>query len=183
MRRPRTGVTLALAALLIGGCYGPFNLTRRVYQWNGEVGDKWEKEIVFLLLTWVPVYSLTVLADAIVFNSMEFWTGNNPVDPPMKKAALPRTKRLARGGYEARLLREDGPNYRALTVELFSAGARQHVVRFEHRPDAPTVARDARGEVILAARTQEDGSILVHDRSGRPVAAYSAEHVRRFAGP
>jgi hypothetical protein len=183
MRRPCAGLTLALAGLLIGGCYGPFNLTRRVYQWNGEVGDKWEKELVFLLLTWVPVYSLSVMADAIIFNSMEFWTGNNPVDPPVKKSALPHTKRLARGAHEARLVREDTPSYQALTVELLEDGQRRQLVRFEHRPGAPTVARDARGEIILAARTRDDGGILIHDRRGRLVAAYSADQVQRFAGP
>lgn len=69
--------------LFVSGCYGPFNLTRRLYTWNSESGKtKWEKEFLFLLLAWAPVYSLTVLGDALVFNAMEFWTGKNPVDPP-----------------------------------------------------------------------------------------------------
>ena len=81
----RGGVALVALGLLVSGCYGPFNLTRRLYQWNSQVGDKWEKELVFLLLVALPVYELTALGDAIVFNSMEFWTGRNPVEPPMMK--------------------------------------------------------------------------------------------------
>ena len=81
----RIGAGMLAAALLVSGCYGPFNLTRRLYRWNGQVGTKWENEFVFLLLGLAPVYSLAVAGDAVVFNSMEFWTGNNPVDPPMKK--------------------------------------------------------------------------------------------------
>lgn len=66
-------------------CYGPFNLTRNVYHWNsevkgsGEVNEKWMKEIVFFAMIIIPVYMLSALADAFIFNSMQFWTGNNPV--------------------------------------------------------------------------------------------------------
>lgn len=34
---------------------------------------------MFIGLTIIPVYDICLLADAIVFNSIEFWTGNNPV--------------------------------------------------------------------------------------------------------
>ncbi len=87
MRRAHRIETWVLAAvLLVSGCYGPFNLTRRLYRWNGQVSQgKWEKEFVFILLAYVPVYGLTIAGDALVFNSMEFWTGKNPVEPPSKK--------------------------------------------------------------------------------------------------
>lgn len=86
MRRAHRIETWVLAAvLLVSGCYGPFNLTRRLYQWNGQVGTKWEREFMFMLLAWAPVYGLTLVGDAVVFNSMEFWTGKNPVEPPSKK--------------------------------------------------------------------------------------------------
>ncbi len=66
-------------------CYGPFNLTRTIHKWNGEVGKagsidaKWMQEIVFLPLFIFPVYFFSALADAIVFNSIQFWTGDNPI--------------------------------------------------------------------------------------------------------
>ena len=81
-RGHRIGLGLVALALVASGCYGPFNLTRRLYQWNGQIAGKCEKELVFLLLAWAPVYGLTVAGDAIVFNSMEFWTGKNPVEAP-----------------------------------------------------------------------------------------------------
>src|SRR3989338_7507432 len=106
-RSHRIGIGLLALALFVSGCYGPFNLTRRLYRWNGQVGTtKWEREFIFVLLAWLPIYGLTVLGDAVVFNSMEFWTGNNPVDPPgasKKKSGLPRTKHIARGDTEALL--------------------------------------------------------------------------------
>jgi hypothetical protein len=67
------------------GCFGPFNLTRNVYQWNsglkgtGEVNEKWMKEIVFFGMIVIPVYMFSALLDAFVFNAIQFWSGSNPV--------------------------------------------------------------------------------------------------------
>lgn len=66
-------------------CYGPFNLTKTIYKWNGQikgsgqVTDKWMRELIFLGLVILPVYEFAALGDAIIFNSIEFWTGDNPV--------------------------------------------------------------------------------------------------------
>lgn len=72
---------LLVMSLLLSGCYGPFNLTRQLHRWNGQVGDKYVNELVFLALTILPlpVYGVAVLADMVIFNSIEFWTGRNPV--------------------------------------------------------------------------------------------------------
>ena len=102
-RGHRVTAGLVALALLTSGCYGPFNLTRRLHAWNGTISDKWGREFMFVILAWVPVYGLVALGDAVVFNSIEFWTGDNPVDPPGKHAALPQTRRIARGHDEALL--------------------------------------------------------------------------------
>ena len=79
----RFGAAVLALAVFASGCYGPFNLTRRLYRWNAQAGhDPWEREFIFLLLTWVPIYGIAITADTIAFNSMQFWTGKNPVDPP-----------------------------------------------------------------------------------------------------
>jgi hypothetical protein len=76
----------ALAGLLVFGsltsaCYGPFNATRSLHHWNGTVtGNKWAQEGLFLVLNIIPVYGLWMLGDAIIFNSIEFWGGTNPMD-------------------------------------------------------------------------------------------------------
>lgn len=67
------------------GCFGPFNLTRNVYNWNsrikgsGEVNEKWMKEIVFFGMIVIPVYMFSALLDAFVFNAIQFWSGDNPI--------------------------------------------------------------------------------------------------------
>ncbi|MCF8259411.1 MAG: DUF3332 domain-containing protein [Melioribacteraceae bacterium] len=62
------------------GCYGSFNLTKKLYNWNGTVGDKFVNEVVFLAFLIVPVYEATTIIDAFILNAIEFWTGNNPVN-------------------------------------------------------------------------------------------------------
>ena len=40
------------------------------------IGDKFVNELVFLAMHIVPVYEITIFADILVLNSIEFWTGN-----------------------------------------------------------------------------------------------------------
>ena len=73
-------LSIALAStLLLSSCLGSFRLTNKCYTWNKSIGDKWINELVFIGLNIIPVYDICVFVDAVVFNSIEFWTGNNPV--------------------------------------------------------------------------------------------------------
>ena len=77
-----TGLLLA-GLLSTTACYGPFNLTQRYWHWNGNVtGNKWANEGIFLLSVIIPVYGVCTFVDAIIFNSVEFWTGKNWIDAP-----------------------------------------------------------------------------------------------------
>lgn len=81
MKRIRkvTFVALMSAVFLLSSCIGSFNLTRTVLDWNRSVGDKFVNELVFLALNVVPVYSIAVFVDAVVLNTIEFWTDENPM--------------------------------------------------------------------------------------------------------
>ena len=69
---------LVLGALLTG-CTGPFVLTKNLHKWQTSPEDKWLDEVVFLGCISLPVYGLATLGDALIFNSIEFWGGENPV--------------------------------------------------------------------------------------------------------
>jgi hypothetical protein len=77
----------ALASMCVGlflttgaGCFGSFSTTRNVYNWNRTVSnDKWVRWLVFLVITIIPVYGIATLIDVIFSNSVEFWTGRNPM--------------------------------------------------------------------------------------------------------
>ncbi len=70
---------LLLVSVSLQGCYGQFALTHKLYQWNGTLGDKWINSIMMVAMAIVPIYGIAILADGLVLNTMEFWTGKNPV--------------------------------------------------------------------------------------------------------
>ena len=73
---------LLVTTLLVGvtGCYGSFAVTQKVHQFNDEVSDnEWFEEVVFLVFAALPVYGLAITIDALIVNSIEFWTGETPM--------------------------------------------------------------------------------------------------------
>ncbi len=80
----KKGLTLLVAttlasSVLFSSCIGSFGLTNKLLDWNRNIDTKFVNELVFLALCIVPVYEISVLADAVVLNSIEFWSGSNPV--------------------------------------------------------------------------------------------------------
>ena len=74
------GVVLALCASMgLSSCIGSFALTNKVISWNNQVGSKFVNELVFFAFWILPVYEVTALADVLIINSIEFWSGNNPL--------------------------------------------------------------------------------------------------------
>ena len=73
---PVCAIALA-SAFMFSSCIGNFALTRKVLDWNQQVGNKFVNELVFVVF--LPVYSVAMLADGLVLNSIEFWSGTNPV--------------------------------------------------------------------------------------------------------
>ncbi|HOR28799.1 MAG TPA: DUF3332 family protein [Candidatus Sumerlaeota bacterium] len=73
---------LAISPLVVTSCYGRFPLTHAVYDFNGEIGndagnaEKWVESALFWVFVILPVYQLASLGDAIIFNVIEFWTGD-----------------------------------------------------------------------------------------------------------
>lgn len=73
-------ILLAISVMvLLSSCYGSFTMTKKLYSWNGTVGNKFAKEAVFLALNIIPAYGVCVFIDGIFLNSVEFWTGSNPM--------------------------------------------------------------------------------------------------------
>lgn len=82
-------LTIGVAALLLcsvslTSCIGSFRLTQSVLKWNNQVGSKFLNEVVFFAFWVLPVYEVTSLADILVLNSIEFWSGRNPMTASTK---------------------------------------------------------------------------------------------------
>ena len=70
---------LVVLSVFLTGCTGPFVLTKKLHSWQTSFDEPWVDEGVFLGCVILPVYFFSTLGDAIIFNSIEFWTGDNPV--------------------------------------------------------------------------------------------------------
>ena len=98
------GIALVLVAAvgtLSAGCFGKFQLTRKLYDVNQSIDEKYIRSVV----TWIFVipYALTGILDFVIFNVIEFWTGENPV------VSAPVTKVFAQGnGKTVLTLSRDG---------------------------------------------------------------------------
>lgn len=70
---------LICSSFMLSSCIGSFALHNRLLTWNQGIGNKYINELVFLAFNIVPVYPVCYLADALVINSIEFWSGSNPM--------------------------------------------------------------------------------------------------------
>ncbi|MDE7347794.1 MAG: DUF3332 domain-containing protein [Muribaculaceae bacterium] len=80
-------LSAALAAVLcssLTSCMGKFALTRNLYVWNEQVSNKFVNEILFVAFWILPVYEVCGIADLLVLNTIEFWSGDNPMTASTK---------------------------------------------------------------------------------------------------
>ena len=113
----KTILTAALAALLCSSmtsCMGKFALTRNLYAWNDQVSNKFVNEVLFVAFWILPVYEVCGLADLLVLNSIEFWSGDNPLMASVKTVDTEHGRYLVEcdgNGYDI-TLEETGEKYR-----------------------------------------------------------------------
>ena len=81
MKKSKTSLIVALLSgcILFSSCIGSFRLWNGVKEWNQGLSNKFVNELVFIALNIVPVYGIAYFADVVVLNTIEFWTGSNPV--------------------------------------------------------------------------------------------------------
>ena len=83
MKKKKLAAAVALLLVMSIGlqsCIGSFSLTNKVLTWNRQVSNKFVNELVFFAFWVLPVYEVTAAADLLVINSIEFWSGNKPLE-------------------------------------------------------------------------------------------------------
>ena len=79
-KRIISAVAILLASsMMFTSCIGSFGLTNKVRTWNQSISNKFVNELVFIGFWILPVYEISILSDMLVINSIEFWSGSNPV--------------------------------------------------------------------------------------------------------
>ena len=144
-----------------GGCIGRMAVTREVSKFNLEVTkEQWPREITFFVLHVFPAYPLAYLVDLFVVNSIEFWTGTNPVSGEQRLAKVGDT-RIARGHdgeYAVSTLREDG----SVDVHVYASDGSGHFLNLAQTKNG-VAARDASGKWL--GEITRDGVVSLADGS------------------
>ena len=71
---------IGVSSVAFTGCFGSFGLTTKLHNWNSSVSSaKFVNELVFLGMCILPVYEFAVLGDLLIFNTIEFWDGTDPL--------------------------------------------------------------------------------------------------------
>ena len=71
---------LLTTSILFTSCIGSFSAFTKLRDWNETVTDnQFGNELIFIALWVVPVYQIATLGDLLIFNSIEFWGGDNPI--------------------------------------------------------------------------------------------------------
>ena len=80
MRKPIIAVSAVLASsVMFSSCIGSYALFNKVLEWNGGISNKWVNELVYICFWILPVYEISALVDFWVINTIEFWSGSNPM--------------------------------------------------------------------------------------------------------
>lgn len=132
-------LTFGAAMFLMTSCIGSFGLFNKVLKWNRKAtNNKFVNELIFLGLNILPVYEFSILLDYLLFNSLEFWTGNSPmsnVDKTVKGEKGEYHVKSIENGYELQLLGSNKTaellfNAETQTWSLLENGSSFNLVQF-----------------------------------------------------
>jgi hypothetical protein len=179
MRTGRFGKGVAvLLVVVLGafatGCFGKFQLTRKVYDINQSVEEPYVRSAVTWVFVIVPVYGIAGLLDFLIFNTIEFWSGENPV------ARGPVTRVYAQGSGKAVLTLDRDGAATAATIRRYEGETLVSTLRIRDEGNgAVTAVETADGKKVreIAAIRGDDGSVEVTMSTARAAA------VERYAAP
>ncbi len=86
------------------GCYGNMTLTKKIWKWNGSLGNEPIQTIVMWAMAIAPVYEIAVFADVVFLNTVEYWTGTNPLA-------------MSEGTTDVRIVKHDNKTFEITTVK------------------------------------------------------------------
>jgi hypothetical protein len=157
-----------IMAFVFTGCTGSFKVTKAVYHFHREQKEKIVDELLFLGCVILPVYGIAMLADGIVLNTIEFWTGRNP----MTSTGDSRNT-IAQNGQERVIMKYDANKG---TVEVNPVANNGKALIFS-RTDDGVVAMDRSGKVLYTSVEDAHGGVTVFDANHQVVRYFTPETV------
>lgn len=168
------GLVCALCASTgLQSCIGSFALTNKLLAWNKTINNKIVNELVFIAFMLVPVYEVSALADLVVLNSIEFWSGTSPVA---------KGKTIIDGKDGKYLVDCDGKGY---TIKSLNDGSEVRLNFHEDEQEWTVVGQSGQEYKLLTfvddTRVKVPaigGGEMIMDLSAHSVYAYQAQLLR-----
>lgn len=146
-------LTLLMAGTMaVSSCIGSFGLFNKVLDWNKQAtGNKFLNWLIFIVIS--PAYVLCGVADMIVINSIEFWSGTNPLAENIGKTE--------------NIMGSDGKLYAVTTLEDgYEVKAPDgKTVNFKHNAedDSWSMIQDGKTTKLLRIKDKETAEIYLKD--------------------
>lgn len=167
LKKSKFALAIAAVAAIstLTGCLGDSNKTsdsfacvRTVYKYNtGEISqNKWVNEILFIIPGGI-CYGIAGFLDTIIFNSIQFWTGENPL--------LANTTTFTENGVEYCVAKTDS----TLTITNTASG---EVVEFALSADGKTLSVAANGATSKVAELVAANRAVVQTADGAQEVAF-----------
>lgn len=149
----KVSALLLAATLTTSSCVGSFGLFNKLASWNKKAtGSKFLNEIIFIVIS--PAYAVCTVADVLVLNTVEFWSGSNP---------------MAQVGKTQEVMGKDGRYYAVKTLrdgyEVKSPDG--DVVRFTYDKKTDSWSQEQDGKKTEIFRFNADGTIQARLQDGR----------------
>ena len=146
IRHLKVSAVLLAATLLTSSCVGSFSLFNKLAGWNKDAtGNKFLNELIFILIS--PAYAVCTVADVLVLNTIEFWTGSNPV--------------AQRVGTTQEITGKDGKLYAVTTLrngyKIKSPDG--EVIKFKYDKKTNSWSKEEKGKIEELFRINENGTI------------------------
>lgn len=137
-------IALTLGAMTLSSCIGSFGLTNGLLHWNQRLSNKFVNELVFIVIS--PAYAVCSVADLFVLNTVEFWTGKNPV---------------AKVGHVENVWGKDGRQYAVKTLKngYEVKAPTGEKTNFVYNKKDNSWSMEVNGETRELFRFNEDGSV------------------------
>ncbi|MBX3723839.1 MAG: DUF3332 family protein [Turneriella sp.] len=163
----RTIISLISLVSILGtmNCNGGFVATRKIYNWNQGLGNKWVQSIVMWVMIVIPVYPIVlVVGDFLILNTLEFWTGSNPM------AMKP-------GESETQLVHKDGKEYEITArqnqfeIREVANGKVGDPVYLTFKPEESAWYAQTKGKSTKISEMTETGKVKFFHPDGRVIEA------------
>ena len=151
----KVAVILLAGSFLCSSCIGSFSLFNKYAKWQREMtNNKFVNAIVGFFL--MPIVgSVTMLVDWLVLNTIEFWSGTNPMH-----ASIGKTKQMmgSDGRYYAVTTTKNGYEVKAPNGE---------VSYFTHNKKNDSWSLTQNGQTRELFRFNQDGTITTQLKDGK----------------